>query len=168
MEKQDTPQFSFFELASRRKYKIEKASNEHVKLGVDFYVQGKYQKTQKEVKMLFAVKRRKHKKASSYHDRWLWIEYKKHKDQEGWIYGPAHFVAFERSKDFLIINRKVLLDYLNSNKCKVRWDKPFVPEPKYAKYRIYQNPKNGSQICQILAKDLLKLKGVAIWLKNGE
>lgn len=167
MEKQNVEQLSFFELASQRKYIVERATSEDVAKGIDFYVKGKYQKTKKEVNMLFAVKRKKSKKYSKYYDRWIWIEYKKNKDQAGWIYGPVHFIAFERSKDFVIINRKVLLDYINSKHCKVRWDSPFVADAKNAKYRIYQNPRNGSQISQILIKDILDLEGVAIWKKSG-
>tara|TARA_A200000159_G_C7332233_1_gene343472 strand:- start:2299 stop:2805 length:507 start_codon:yes stop_codon:yes gene_type:complete len=168
MDKQNIDQFSFFELASRRKYIVEKASFEDISRGIDFYVKGKYQKTKKEVNMLFAVKRKKSQNYSKYHDRWIWIEYKKHKDRPGWIYGPSHFIAFERSKDFVIINRKVLLDHINSKHCKVRWDSPFVADSRNAKYRIYQNPRNGSQISQILIKDIMNLEGVAIWKKNGE
>ena len=117
--------------------------------------------------MLFAVKRKKNKKKNRYLDRWTWIEYRNTSKEAGWVYGPAHFIAFERSYDYIIVNRKVLLEYLNSKKCKVRWDMPFVSQAKEAKYRIYQNSKNGAQICQILSKDILALQGAVIWKKDG-
>ena len=158
MEKQNVEQLSFFELASQRKYIVERATSEDVAKGIDFYVKGKYQKTKKEVNMLFAVKRKKSKKYSKYYDRWIWIEYKKNKDQAGWIYGPVHFIAFERSKDFVIINRKVLLDYINSRHCKVRWDSPFVADAKMQNIE-YIKTLSGSQISQILIKDILDLEG---------
>ena len=167
MEKQNLEQLSFFELATLKKYIVERATSEDIARGIDFYVRGKYQKTKKEVNMLFAVKRKKNKQHSKYYDRWIWLEYKKHQNQDGWIYGPAHFIAFERSKDFVIISRKVLLEFVNSKYCKVRWDAPFVKNAKDAKYRIYQNTRNGSQISQILIKDILNLEGVAVWQKNG-
>ena len=116
--------------------------------------------------MLFAVKRKKSKQKSKYYDRWIWIEYKNSQGKAGWIYGPAHFIAFERSYDYVIINRKVLLEYLNSKKCKVRWDMPFVQEPKLAKYRLFSNKPSGFQISQILTKDILALEGVAVWKKQ--
>jgi hypothetical protein len=42
----------------------------------------------------------------------------------------------------------------------------FVPTPREAKYRIYQNPSSGCQITQILSKDILKLTGAEIWKKT--
>lgn len=159
------PDISFVELAEKRKYKIFPASKEQVKNGIDFEVGGVYKETNREVKMLFAVKRKKTKKKSRYLDRWTWIEYKNSSRKDGWIYGPAHFIAFERSNDFIIINRKVLLEFLNSSKCKVKWDMPFVKEPKDAKYRVYQNNTTGCQIAQILSKDLLGLEGSQVWKK---
>lgn len=168
MEKQDVDPLSFFDLAIRKKYLVERASKEDIHRGIDFYVKGKYKHLNKEVKMLFAVKRKKSKKKNRYLDRWTWVEYKNTSQKPGWIYGPAHFIAFERSNDYIIINRKVLLEYLNGKKSKVRWDMPFVAEPKEAKYRIYQNPRNGAQICQILSKDILSLEGASVWKKDGD
>ena len=166
MESQEIAEPTFYDLAIARNYLVERADKDDVKRGIDFYVQGKYKSTNKEVKMLFAVKRKKSKQKSKYYDRWTWVEYKNSRGEEGWIYGPAHFIAFERSFDYVIINRKVLLDYLNSKKCKVRLDMPFVPEPKLAKYRIFANKPSGFQISQILTKDILALEGAAVWKKE--
>ncbi len=166
MEMEQSPDPSFLELAERRKYKVIPASREQVESGIDFVVKGVYRSTNKEVTMLFSVKRKKTKKKSRYLDRWTWIEYKNSFSKDGWIYGPAHFIAFERSKDFIIVSRKALLDFLTSSKCKVKWDLPFVKEPKDAKYRVYQNNNTGCQISQILSKDLLKLEGAQIWKKE--
>ena len=165
MEIENIPEISFQDLAEQRKYKVFPASKDQVRSGIDFVVKGVYRKPQREVTMLFAVKRKKTKKKSRYLDRWTWIEYKNSSTKEGWIYGPAHFIAFERSNDYIVVSRKALLSFLNSAKCKVKWDMPFVKEPKDAKYRVYQNNSTGCQIAQILSKDLITLEGAQVWKK---
>jgi hypothetical protein len=158
---------SLADLAVAKGYKVESPSRDMVKQGIDLHLQGIYKDKNKEIKLLVSIKRRKTNKKSKYLDRWTWIEYKGSGGRDGWIYGPAHFVAFERSDDYVIVNRKVLLEFLNSNKCRVRWDLPFVRSPKEAKYLIYSNPKTLAQITQILTKDVIKLKGAQVWSKNG-
>ena len=167
MEIESVDNYTFPELAKMRNYIVAQASKDLVEKGIDFHLKGVYRNPRREVNLLFAVKRKKTKTKSKYADRWTWIEYKKNSKQDGWIYGPAHFIAFERSEDFIIINRKVLLEFLVSNKCRVRWDLPFVSSPKEAKYKIYTNPRSGAKITQILSKDILKLEGVQIWKKDG-
>ncbi|SVC84013.1 uncharacterized protein METZ01_LOCUS336867, partial [marine metagenome] len=130
-----------------------------------FHMRGIYRDTNKEVNMLIAVKRKKSPKPSKYLDRWTWIEFKGTGAVDGWLYGIAHFIAFERSNDYIVVSRKSLLQYINSSKCRIRWDLPFVPTPREAKYRIYQNPKTRCQITQILSKDITKLEGAQIWEK---
>jgi hypothetical protein len=166
MEVNRLPEPSFEDIALSKKYTVTPATKLQVSEGIDYVLGGIYRSSQKEVKMLFAVKRKKSKKKSRYLDRWTWIEYKNSSTKDGWIYGPAHFIAFERSKDFIIVNRKVLLDFLNSSNCKVQWDLPFVKEPKLAKYRVFFNKNTGCKIAQILSKDILGLTGVQVWKKT--
>jgi len=156
---------TFSELARRRGYIVTDVGEELVRQGIDFHVQGIYRETNREVNMLFAVKRRKSKKKSKYLDRWTWIEYRRAGRKDGWVYGSAHFIAFERSNDFVVVSRKALLDFLNSSNCRVRWDLPFVKEPRDAKYRIFQS-KTGAHITQILTKEIIKLEGAQVWKKS--
>ena len=96
---------TFSELARRRGYIVTDVGEELVRQGIDFHVQGIYRETNREVNMLFAVKRRKSKKKSKYLDRWTWIEYRRAGRKDGWVYGSAHFIAFERSNDFVVVSR---------------------------------------------------------------
>ena len=166
MEIESLDSYTFPELAKMRNYIVTQAGKDLVQKGIDFHLKGVYRNPTREVNLLFAVKRKKIRSKSKYADRWTWIEYKKSPKQDGWIYGPAHFIAFERSEDFIIVNHKVLLGFLISNKCRVRWDLPFVSSPKEAKYKIYANPRSGAKITQILSKDILKLEGVQVWKKE--
>lgn len=155
----------FAQLALDRRYLVEKAPKSMVEKGIDLILKGVYKEKKKEVTMLFAVKRRKKNKTSRYLDRWTWLEFKNGKGDDGWIYGPAHFIAFERSMDYIIISRKALLNYVQKEG-KVRWDSPFVARPQEAKYRLYKNPRTKAIITQILSKDILKLEGVQRWKKK--
>ena len=166
MQIEEVEGLSFPELAELKNYKVFQADQSFSKKGIDYHLKGVYKNPRREVNLLFAVKRRKQKNPSKYLDRWTWIEFNKTKDEDGWIYGPSHFVAFERSHDYVIINRKVLLDYVSSSKCKVRWDMPFVKDPRDAKYKIYNNPRSGARITQILTKDIIKLPGAQVWSKH--
>ena len=157
---------TFPELAALRKYKVKQASKEYINKGVDFHLKGVYKNPDREVNLLFAVKRKKQKNPSKYLDRWTWIEFQKNSESEGWIYGPAHFIAFERSFDYVIVNRKVLLDYVCSSQCQIRWDVPFVKHPKEAKYKVYFNKQNGAKISQILTKNIINLPGAQVWAKH--
>ena len=166
MQIEEVEGLPFPKLAELKNYKVAPASKELIKKGIDYHLKGVYKKPYREVNLLFAVKRRKQKNPSKYLDRWTWIEFNKNSSEDGWIYGPAHFIAFERSHDYIIVNRKVLLDYISSSKCKVRWDLPFVKEPREAKYKIYHNARSGAKITQILSKDIIKLPGAQVWSKN--
>lgn len=116
----------------------------------------------KPIQLRFDVKKIKNKKQSQ---EWLWIEFKNSRGEKGWVHGDAHFVAFERKYDFIIVNRKELLQWLNSSK-KIRYDLPFVNLAKKAKYKIYKRDGKKEEITQINAKDLQELKSYQLWEKR--
>lgn len=155
----------FAQLAKKRGYLVEAASREMVQRGIDLILKGVYRKTNKEVTMRFAVKRRKKNKSSRYLDRWTWLEFNASGGTDGWLYGAAHFIAFERSEDYIVVSRKALLSHAQKEG-RIRWDMPFVHSPKEAKYKIYKNPRTQAVITQILSKDILKLVGAESWKKN--
>lgn len=108
------------------------------------------------------LKKLKNKK---HDDNWLWIEFKNASGRSGWIHGQAHFVVFERKKDFIFINRKELLSWIGASN-KVRYDLPFVNLAKLAKYRIYKRSDKKDEITQIKADDLKRLESFQIWKKE--
>jgi len=108
------------------------------------------------------VKKNKNKKQF---EDWIWIEFKNSRGKAGWIHGDSHFVVFERSEDFLFINRKELLAWVNGSK-KIRYDLPFVNLAKKAKYRIYQREGKREEISQVNVKDLQELKSYQLWKKQ--
>ena len=99
-------------------------------------------------------------------DDWLWVEFKNAKGGSGWIHGHAHFIAFERVEDFVIVNRKELVSWLGGSN-KIRYDLPFVSLAKLAKYRIYKRKGKKEETSQINVSDLKDLKSFQIWKKNA-
>tara|TARA_B100000242_G_C42853528_1_gene396268 strand:+ start:46 stop:552 length:507 start_codon:yes stop_codon:yes gene_type:complete len=119
-------------------------------------------KSGKPIYLRFDVKKSKNKKQN---EDWLWIEFKNAQGESGWVHGDAHFVAFQRHEDFIIVNRKELVEWLGSSS-KIRYDLPFVNLAKRAKYRIYQRNSKHEQITQIHINDLKQLKSFQLWKKK--
>mgnify|MGYP001596922280 CR=1 FL=1 len=151
---------SFEDLASERGYSPEKIKNRDFN-NVSHILKGKG-KSEKPISLKFDVKKIKNKKQNQ---EWLWVEFKNSLGNNGWVHGDAHFVAFERNYDFIIVNRKELLEWLGSSK-KIRYDLPFVNLAKKAKYRIYKRSGKKEEITQINAKDLESLKSYQLWKKQ--
>lgn len=151
---------SFEDLASERGYSPQK-NRDRKYYNVSHILTGKG-KEGKPIELKFDLKKIKNKKQSQ---EWLWIEFKNSRGEKGWVHGDAHFVAFERQYDFIIVNRKELLEWLNSSK-KIRYDLPFVNLAKRAKYKIYKRDGKKEEITQINAKDLKELKSYQLWEKR--
>tara|TARA_B100000427_G_C15412377_1_gene552617 strand:- start:103 stop:597 length:495 start_codon:yes stop_codon:yes gene_type:complete len=154
----------FYELAKLRKYKIQEVTKEDFRKNISHRLMGISKASKKEVS--FSILLRRQTKPSKYSDNWAWVEFKKNRSTAGWIYGKADFVAFETRNEYVIISSKVLLHFLNTSS-KIRYDLPFVKEPRYARYKI-QKDKNGRESTQVSFRDLKKLKGVQIWKKKNE
>jgi hypothetical protein len=152
----------FYELAALRKYKIQEVSREDFKKNITHRLMGISKTSKKEVS--FSILLRRQLKPSKYSDNWTWVEFKKNRRTAGWIYGEANFIAFETSKEYLIVSSKVLLHFLNTSP-KIRYDLPFVSEPRNARYKI-QRDERGRESTQVSFRDLRKLEGVQIWEKS--
>lgn len=151
---------TFDAIATSKGYSPQKAPRgEHTNVTHVLKAKGK---SGKAIDILFDVKKIKNKKQSQ---EWLWIEFKNSQGKKGWVYGDAHFVAFERAYDFLVVNRKELLSMLNSGS-KIRYDLPFVSLAKKAKYRIYKRAGKPEEITQIHVKDFKELESFQIWKKE--
>jgi len=118
-------------------------------------------KSGKPINILFDVKKIKNKKQNQ---EWLWLEFKNASGEAGWIHGDAHFIAFERDYDFIVVNRKEMIKMLNNGK--IRYDLPFVALAKKAKYRIYKRSGKPEEITQINVKDLKGLESYQLWKKQ--
>ena len=100
-------------------------------------------------------------------DKWHWIEFKNSKGRPGWLYQESDFVVFERKSDYILVNRKNLVEWSNTTSA-IRHDQPQVSSSWQAKYRIYSRPDKREAITQVKDSDLLQIKGTEIWLKVKE
>lgn len=157
----------FNDLAKRRKYKILPANKDDK---INFITHRLKGISTKGKEVAFTVLLRRQMNPSKYSDNWGWVEFwskrptERSEGRTGWLYGKAHFVAFETSKCFLIVSSKSLLHFLNTSS-KVRYDLPFVNEPKYARYRILRDGR-GRESTQVNYRDIKKINGVKIWNKD--
>ncbi len=148
----------FVAIAGARGYKIEPSSTRDNKIKrVDFYLH-KYSQSKG-----FDVKSRKKicYYDKDYNDEWTWVEFKNADGLDGWMYGEADYIAFEKKDYFLIVDRMSLRNLAEQL---VDRDKDFVKECYQSKYRIYQR-RDQEEISLIKTSDLKKLKRKSIWKK---
>ena len=143
----DVSATSFRSVAARRHYKLQRPS--------------RAQKERKRVTLVSLDVKYRSAKSS---DTWHWLEFKNARGGAGWLYEEADFIVFERKADFIIVNRKNLVDWVNTHS-KIRHDLPFVANSWQAKYRLYARPRKREVITQIKADDLLQIKATHIWKK---
>lgn len=111
----------------------------------------------------FDVKSRKKVCAydKDYNDDWTWVEFKNGDGFDGWLYGEADYIAFEKENYFLIVDRISL-----KNLCErvIDKNKEFVRTCEKAKYRIYQR-RDQEEIALIKTSDIKTIKRKSIWKK---
>ena len=91
----------------------------------------------------------------------IWIEYKNVKGQDGWLFGSADFIAFEREKDFVVVNRKDLIKL-----CKfLVYEKRFVNSAKDALYKMYTRQDRKDVLTRIKISDVLELSSTYVLTK---
>ena len=153
--------FPFDDLARSKGYSPEKLKGFVEKCrNVSHILKGKG-KSGKPIFIKIDLKKIKNKKQSQ---DWLWLEFKNPKGNSGWLHGDADFVVFERTGDFIFVNRKELVAWCGSSQ-KIRYDLPFVGLAKRAKYRIYKRAGTKEEVTQVEVKELKKLKSFQIWEK---
>lgn len=155
-------QASFQELAELRGYSPERSRDRKYK-HVSHVLKCKSEKSKEPIFLRFDVKKCKNLK---HNQSWLWIEFKNKSGEAGWIRGDSHFVAFERKNDFIILNRKELIEWLSA-KANIRYDLPYVKLAKQSKYRIYRRPGTKEETTQVKVEDLKGLQSFKIWRKDA-
>tara|TARA_B100002019_G_C21232593_1_gene580910 strand:- start:141 stop:656 length:516 start_codon:yes stop_codon:yes gene_type:complete len=149
----------FVALANRNNFKVKPSTIYENKIKkVDFFL------TKDNITKSFDVKARKKICAydKSYNDDWTWVEFKNGDGFDGWLYGQADYIAFEKLDYFIVVDRislKIMSEKLIDRK------KEFVKSCSEAKYRIYQR-RDQEEIGLIRTSDIKNIKRKAIWLKK--
>lgn len=148
----------FEELAKKRGLKIKKSSFRQQLSHIDFLITNKENKT-----FFIDVKARKRvsRYTDSFTDELIWIELKNVQGNEGWLYGCADFIAFERENDFVIVPRKNLIlicDKLITSK--------IVEKSTEALYCRFSRKTRKDELSLIKMQDILNGTKVQIWQKQ--
>lgn len=149
----------FVALAGKRGFETKPSTvNQNKYKRVDFYI-----KKSSDIRGV-DVKARKKICAydKDYSDSWTWVEFKTADGFNGWLYGEADYIAFEKKDYFLVVDRISLKNLAESL---VDKRKEFVKVCSEAKYRIYQR-RDKEEITLIKTSDIKKLKRKSIWKKS--
>ena len=150
---------SLEDLAREKGFVVTKATREqNMHDHIDTFLEGKNKTVSADVK----ARKRTSRRDKKFNDDWVWVELKNVQGRNGWLYGKADFIIFEREKDFVLVPRKGLIKLVNEQ---VRFDLSFVEKAYQARYRIYQRARRRDQITQLKMEDILNINNVAIWNK---
>jgi hypothetical protein len=143
----------FFKLLKKFDPKARKANREDQYRHIDFHSAfGKI-----DVKARKKINRRD----SEEQEELIWVEFKNVGGREGWLFGSADLIAFEREKDFLVVKR-ILLMGLCQSLCNTL---KRVEKSGEALYKGYQRAGRKDLISMIKMSDLLALPH-DIWRKE--
>lgn len=96
-------------------------------------------------------------------DKWIWIEFNNVNGNDGWLYGEADYIAFERKNNFTLINR---LDLVKIAEELVDLD-DLVSSSKLAKYKGYKRYGRNDLISMMELDEIIKrANDVEIWYKG--
>ena len=151
----------FQNLANLRGFEVKPATGMEQFDHVDFHLTSNEEDGK--MKAMVDVKARKRitRKDSEFQDDWIWVEFKNVRGREGWLYGLADFIAFEREEDFVLAFRKELADWCENNvdlETKVK-------SPDEAIYLTYTRKGKQDLISLIRMEDIIHLPNSAIWKK---
>lgn len=87
-----------------------------------------------------------------YQDDLAWIEFKNVGGNTGWVCGKADYIAFERFKEWLLVDRQELMQFTTKNIQDLG-----RPEGR-APYHIFNRPNRKDELTLVPFKDMEKLK----------
>lgn len=85
-----------------------------------------------------------------------WIELQNVRGNPGWIYGEAHYIAFETLNDWLIVRRMDIIDFINSKVINKTISK------NKDLYTYYQRDNRQDIVVKVLTDDLRKIAKVVL------
>ena len=87
-----------------------------------------------------------------YQDDLAWVEFKNVRGNGGWVCGKADYIAFERFKEWLLVNREELLQFA------VRKIQDLGRPKGRAPYHIFNRPTRKDELTLVPFEDMEKLK----------
>jgi hypothetical protein len=147
----------FQKIALGKNLKVQKATTKQQISHIDFILtNGKNQS------FFFDIKARKKisRTSDSYSDDLVWIEFKNVAGNQGWLYGAADYIVFERENDFVLVPRENLV-FL----CERLVSNVIVDKSKDCLYKKYSRKDRKDELSLIKMKDITENIKVSIWKK---
>jgi hypothetical protein len=96
-------------------------------------------------------------------DTWIWVEFNNVNGNDGWLYGEADYIAFERRNNFTLVNR---LDLVKIAEELVDLDAR-VSSSKLAKYKSYRRYGRSDLIAMMELDKIIEMaEDYEIWYKE--
>lgn len=112
------------------------------------------------------VKARKtlHRKENKLQDELIWVEFCNVQGRLGWLHGAATTIAFERKKDFVLVQREDLLDFA-LEKCDLN---DFTKRSWEAVYKAYTRPNRKDLLSLVRMDDVMRSMKHDTWSKQQD
>jgi hypothetical protein len=147
---------AFLAIVKTKKCKVREANLQEQFDHIDYIL------TKNDTEIAFDVKAMKKisRSSSNVSSDLVWVEFKNVSGKDGWLYGKAQYIAFEREDDYVIVYRKKLLDFCENN---VKKEK--VCYSKDALYKMYTRDDRKDVISIIRMNDLIEKLDPTFWKK---
>jgi len=134
---------SFKDILALDGYPVREATFKEQMTHVDFIV------NQNNTNIRYEVKARKKisRQDDNCQDELVWIEIQNVRGDLGWLFGAADYIVFERDKDFLVVEREKLADFVKTN-CNLRKQVYRGADALYSRYQ-----RKGRKDCLTLIKN---------------
>lgn len=146
----------FRKLAEQQGYKVTDSTRTEQFSHIDFWLEKDGNRWAFDCKARKKI-RREDKEPS---DEFCWLEFVSVNGAVGWLRGEAKCIVFEREKDFLIIDRKLLLELAE----RIVDFNAIVDRPHKALRKVYRRFKRKDQIAYIEFAEIEKLEH-KVWAK---
>ncbi len=109
------------------------------------------------------IMKRTSRSDTSAQDKWIWVEFNNVNGNDGWLYGEADYIAFERQNNFTLVNRKELVKIAEE----LVDLKNTVSSSKLAKYKAYRRYGRSDLISMMELDKIIEMaEDCEIWYKN--
>lgn len=161
IEQGQSAEDKFFRLAKLRGFQIHPATGMEQFDHVDFHLTSEEEDGSMNAMVDVKARKRVKRRDVDPQDEWIWVEFKNVRGKDGWLYGLADFIAFEREEDFVLSFRKELVDWCESHVDLS--NKVFSPDQ--AEYVTYTRKGKQDVISMVRMNDIIHLPNTAVWKK---
>ena len=150
----------FRDIAIQEGYSVKKSTRySNIAEHIDFHLTSKigFNNFSVDVK----ARKKPSRNATWYEDQEVWVEFHNVAGKEGWLYGKADKIAFEREDDFVIVPRFELTKF-----CEKSVAPFFVKNAKEALYKSYRRNNRKDVISKVLMADIVdNIENIIYWKK---